>query len=154
MRGHPAGDARVRKHKKRLRITDSDYPQPFASSDRRDSNSWSPPWQGGALPTKLLSHRYEIILLKYGKIVKETSCILPSSDRRDSNSWSPPWQGGALPTKLLSHLRSRSNEQNLLSVTQELYYYKVLRLSNSIFKKIVPPAYVLPSKRAALSRAR
>ena len=30
--------------------------QGIKKSDRRDSNPRSPPWQGGALPAKLLSH--------------------------------------------------------------------------------------------------
>ena len=32
----------------------------FLKSDRRGSNSRSPPWQGGALPTKLLSHLHQL----------------------------------------------------------------------------------------------
>ena len=62
----------------------------FFKSDRRDSNPRPPPWQGGVLPTVLLSHSNYLQRLF-------------QSDRRDSNPRPPPWQGGVLPTVLLSH---------------------------------------------------
>ena len=65
---------------------------PVLKSDRRGSNSRPPPWQGGVLPTVLLSQLLNC----------DESCH--QSDRRGSNSRPPPWQGGVLPTVLLSHL--------------------------------------------------
>ena len=62
-------------------------------SDRRGSNSRPPPWQGGVLPTVLLSHLLNCLATRVAE-----------SDRRGSNSRPPPWQGGVLPTVLLSHL--------------------------------------------------
>ena len=55
---------------------------PVLKSDRRGSNSRPPPWQGGVLPTVLLSHLLSC----------DESCH--QSDRRGSNSRPPPWQGG------------------------------------------------------------
>ena len=41
----------------------------ISKSERRDSNSRHPPWQGGALPTELLSRKFLIAKISYLNVI-------------------------------------------------------------------------------------